>query len=177
MKGIILYTSKYGSTKRYADWLAEETGFDCAEIKTVNAESLQAYDLIVFGGGIYASAIAGLSVLKKLIGKLQDKKILIFCVGAAPYEEAAFQKIKDANLTGELAGLPCFYCRGSLDIDRMSFVDKNLCRMLGKAASKKKPEERDPVESALAEAGTAGCDWTDKSYLEPILKQIKSEKQ
>lgn len=28
MNGIILYTSKYGSTKRYADWLAEETGFD-----------------------------------------------------------------------------------------------------------------------------------------------------
>ena len=32
MKGIILYTSKYGATKRYAQWLAEETGFDCLEI-------------------------------------------------------------------------------------------------------------------------------------------------
>ena len=29
MKGIILYRSKYGATKRYADWLAQETGFDC----------------------------------------------------------------------------------------------------------------------------------------------------
>jgi len=28
-KGIILYTSKYGATKKYTNWLMEETGFDC----------------------------------------------------------------------------------------------------------------------------------------------------
>ncbi len=176
MKGIILYTSKYGAAKRYADWLAEETGFACAETKTVNTEDLQAYDILVFGGGIYASRIAGLSVLKKQIANLNDKKILVYCVGASPYEEAAFQKIAEANLTGELAGLPCFYCRGSLDMERLNFVDKNLCRMLAKAAAKKKPEERDAVETALLEAVTAGCDWTDKSYLAPILETIRDWK-
>ena len=37
-KGIILFQSKYGATKKYADWLAEMTGYDCAETK--NAKSL-----------------------------------------------------------------------------------------------------------------------------------------
>ena len=60
---------------------------------------------------------------------------------------------------------------------RLNFVDKNLCRMLAKAAAKKKPEERDAVESALLEAGTAGCDWTDKSYLAPILETIRNWKE
>ena len=32
MSGIILYKSRYGATKRYADWIAEKTGFSC--IKT-----------------------------------------------------------------------------------------------------------------------------------------------
>ena len=27
MNGVILYQSKYGATKRYAEWLSEETGF------------------------------------------------------------------------------------------------------------------------------------------------------
>ncbi len=27
MKGIIVYKSKYGATKKYAQWLREETGF------------------------------------------------------------------------------------------------------------------------------------------------------
>ena len=32
-KGIILYQSKYGATKKYADWLMEKTGYDCVETK------------------------------------------------------------------------------------------------------------------------------------------------
>lgn len=30
-QGIILYRSKYGATKKYVDWLCEETGFDAVE--------------------------------------------------------------------------------------------------------------------------------------------------
>ncbi len=33
MNGIILYQSKYGSTKKYADWISEETGFPCVGTK------------------------------------------------------------------------------------------------------------------------------------------------
>ena len=30
-KGIIIYQSKYGATKKYVDWLIKETTFDCIE--------------------------------------------------------------------------------------------------------------------------------------------------
>lgn len=33
MDGVILYQSKYGATKKYADWISEETGFECIETK------------------------------------------------------------------------------------------------------------------------------------------------
>lgn len=84
MKGVILYTSKYGATKRYADWLAEETGFDCIETKNAKVKDVMQYDTIILGGGIYASGIAGLSFLKKNIGQLGGKKIIIFCNGSSP---------------------------------------------------------------------------------------------
>ena len=29
MKGIIIYKSKYGATKKYAEWISEATGFPC----------------------------------------------------------------------------------------------------------------------------------------------------
>ena len=45
-KGIILFQSKYGATKKYADWLAEMTGYDCAETKNANAVDLKPYDVI-----------------------------------------------------------------------------------------------------------------------------------
>ena len=174
MRGIILYTSKYGATKRYATWLAEETGFDCIETKKAKIADVMEYDTIVLGGGIYASGIAGLSFLKKNISKLQDKKVIIFCDGASPYEEDAFQQIIAQNLKDSLAGLPCFYCRGAWDMEAMSFADRNLCKMLRKAVAKKDPSEYEVWEKALMEAGDSKCDWTDKSYLDPILEAIRA---
>lgn len=173
MKGIILYTSRYGTTKRYADWLAEETGFDCVETGKAKIEEAAQYDAILLGGGVYASAIAGLSFLKKHIGRLQGKKVIVFCDGVSPYEEKAFQQLVQRNLKDSLAGLPCFYCRGAWDYDALRFVDKSLCKMLYKTVEKKKPEDREPWEQALMEAGFGKRDWTDPSYLAPILEAIK----
>ena len=65
MDGVILYQSKYGATKKYADWLSEETGFECIETKRADIKEISKFETIVLGGGIYASGIAGLSFLKK----------------------------------------------------------------------------------------------------------------
>ena len=137
MNGIILYQSKYGATKKYADWISAETGFSCIETKTAKINDIVKYDTIILGGGIYASGIAGLSFLKKNIKQLEKKKIIVFCCGASPYEESAFQQIRSHNLKNALADIPCFYCRGSWDMDSMSFKDRTLCSMLRKAVSKK----------------------------------------
>ena len=77
MNGIILYQSKYGATKRYTDWLSEETGFQCIETRKADINKIIAYDIIILGGGIYASGIAGLSFLKKNIHLLAGKKIIV----------------------------------------------------------------------------------------------------
>lgn len=172
MKGIILYTSKYGATKKYAEWIAEETGFDCIETKKAKIEEIKQYNTVILGGGIYASGIAGLSFLRKNISQLKGKKVIIFCDGASPYEEAAFQQIVDHNLKGDLSELPCYYCRGAWDMEAMSFTDRNLCKMLQKAVAKKKPEDCEIWEKALMEAGNTKHDWTEKSYIKPILEAI-----
>ncbi len=84
MSGIILYKSKYGSTKKYAEWIAERTGFECIKTDDADIRKVQKYDVIILGGGIYASGIAGISFLKKNISKLKDKKmsnmvLLLWC--------------------------------------------------------------------------------------------------
>ena len=33
MTGIIIYKSKYGTAKKYAEWLSEATGFKCVSTK------------------------------------------------------------------------------------------------------------------------------------------------
>ena len=173
MTGIILYKSKYGATKQYADWIAERTGFSCIKTDNADVKKVSGYDVIILGGGIYASGIAGLSFLKKNIGKLKDKKIIVFCCGASPYEQTAYEAVVQYNFKGELAGIPCFYCRGTFDMSEMSFKDRTLCKMLRKAVAKKNPDEYEVWEKALMAVGeNEKGNWVDKSYLEAIYEAI-----
>ena len=172
-KGIILYQSKYGATKKYVDWLTEKTGYHCIETKSAKVAHLHNYDVIVLGGGVYASGIAGLHFLKKNISSVSDKKIAVFAVGASPYDEKAIMQIREMHFKDELSNVPLFYCRGAWNEERMTFGDRMLCRMLQKAVSKQNPDEYEPWQKALMCAVGQKCDWTDKIYLEPVYKFIE----
>lgn len=172
-KGIILYKSKYGATKKYAEWLKEETDFDCVETKNADIKKVKEYGTIIIGGGIYASGIAGLSFLKKNYVELKNKRVAVFCVGASPYEEEVFNQIVEHNFGDDLKEIPCFYCRGAWDEDAMTFRDRTLCKMLQKSVSKKDPSTYQIWEEALISAFGQKCDWTDKDYLKPIIEFAK----
>lgn len=175
-KGIILYQSKYGATKKYAEWLKEATQFDCVETKKADIKKVSEYDIIILGGGIYASGIAGLSFLKKNIQKLKDKKIFVFCVGASPYDEKAYEEVCRHNFKNELKNISCFYCRGAWNEDIMSFGDRTLCKMLQKAVAKQDPDTYEPWQKALMCAVGQKCDWTDRKYIEPLLEALNINK-
>ena len=171
-KGIIIYKSKYGASKKYADWLCSQTGFDCREVSKEAFESASEYGTVIYCGGIYASGIAGLSFLKKNIDRLKDKKIAVLCVGASPYDENALNQLKERNLKDALRGIPLFYARGAWDEKSMKPVDRTLCRMLKKAVAKKDPSEYEPWQKALMCAAGQKCDWTDFEYLKPLLEYL-----
>ena len=177
MSGIVLYQSKYGAAKQYAEWIAEDTGFKCTEAKKADKTELAGYDTIVLCGGIYASGIAGISFLKKNIGKLNGKKLAVFCCGASPFEEKAFEQIRLFNMKDALASISLFYGRGAWDMEAMSFKDRTLCNMLRKAVAKKDPADYEIWEKALMEAGEDKCDWTDRKYIEPLVTFINNPQE
>lgn len=173
-KGIILYQSKYGATKKYVDWIVEKTGYDCIETKNAKVARLQDYDVLLLGGGVYASGIAGLHFLKKNISRFSDKKIAVFAVGASPYDEKAITQIKEMHFKDALSNVPLFFCRGAWDEDKMTVGDRTLCRMLQKAVAKQNPDNYEPWQKALMCSVGQKCDWTDKAYLEPMLDFIEN---
>ena len=171
-KGLIVYQSKYGATKKYAMWLAETAGFDVIETAKAENRMLEQYDSLVLCGGIYASGIAGISFLRKNKKDLEGKKVAVFCVGASPYDEKAIKEVKQHNLKEDLKEIPLFYGRGTWNESAMSFKDRTLCRILQKAVAKKDPSTYEPWMTALMCAVGQECDWTDRKYLEPLLQYI-----
>lgn len=171
--GIILYQSKYGATKKYVDWLVEETKFEIIVTSKANINKVKQYDFIILAGGIYASGISGLSFLKKNYNDIKDKKIAVFCVGASPYEEKAFKQICEHNLKNDIKDIPMFYGRGAWDEEKMTFKDKTLCKMLQKVVAKQDPKTYEPWQKALMSAVGQKCDWTEKKYLQLLLEWIE----
>lgn len=171
--GIILYQSRYGATEKYAKWLQEKTGYALMETKKASLADVQGYDAIILGGGVYAGGIAGLNFLKKHMEKLADKQVLVFAVGASPYDEKMIARCRDMHFKDTLKDVPLFYCRGAWDMDKMTFLHKTLCGMLKKAVAKQDPAAFEPWQTALFAAGDEACDWTDEKYLTPILAELE----
>jgi len=167
---IVIYKSKYGATKKYAEWLAEELSCDLVEIKKATIEQVEKYDIVILGGGIYATGIAGISFFKKHYKKLKHKKIMVFAVGASPYNQKSMTALKEHNFKMELSNIPCFYCRGAWNEEIMSWKDRTLCNLLKKAVAKKDPATYEPWEEALMQAVGINCDWTDKEYIRQIIE-------
>lgn len=172
-KGMIVFQSKYGAAKKYADWLAEMLDYDCIEVSKAAIDNVENYETVVLCGGIYASGIAGLSFLKKNIRRLAHKNIAVLCVGASPYDAAALQQIKAHNLKEDLKEISLFYGRGAWDEEKMTFKDRTLCKLLQKSVAKKDPSAYEPWMKALMCAAGQKCDWTDKSYLIPLVEYLK----
>lgn len=112
MKTLVVYRSHYGSTRRYAQWLAQALDADAAEERQADARLVQNYECVIFGGGLYAGSIAGAARMAKLYGALQGKRLAMFTVGLSdPSDPENVKKImQDAAraFTPEMLENICF---------------------------------------------------------------------
>ena len=92
MKTLIIYKTKFGTTKQYVDWLAEDINADIADVAEYNPNMLENYELLVLSSGTYATRSPILKFIKKNWESLKNKKIVILLVGAVPWEKRISQR-------------------------------------------------------------------------------------
>ena len=79
-KTVIIYTTKYNTTKKYAGWLAIKIDADLYELSDIRGSDLKNYDTIIFGAPIENGYIRGVEFIKDNIQKIKDKQIIIFYI-------------------------------------------------------------------------------------------------
>jgi flavodoxin len=89
MRAVILYKSKYGTTKQYAEWIANALNADLFDIKDISINKINDYDFAVLGGGMYAGTVLGAN----LISKIKCRQIVLFTVGLADPTTTDLQSI------------------------------------------------------------------------------------
>lgn len=173
-KTAVVYKSKYGTTKRYAEWIAEDTGADLFECSKISADALKSYDSIVYGGGLYAGGIIGFSLIKKGYEKLRDKNIIVFAVGASTQAKKAEEEVIKRNFTDEMRDeVQFFFLRGGYNYADMKPLDRLLMFILKKTIEKKPPEKRDDDEKGILATYGKKVNFTEREKIASIVEVIK----
>ena len=171
MSKIVIYKSRYGSTKDYAQWIAKELGCAAVEAKTVKADDLEKYDTIVYGGGLYAEVINGVSLITKNIDRLRGKNIAVFSTGITPLDCREYYDtyVVEKNFKqGIPENVKVFNFMGKMILDELSFPHRAAIKTLKKIMSgKENPTE---MEKLLAELCDADGDFTDKNAISELVK-------
>lgn len=171
---VVVFKSKYGSTAKYAGWIAEESGADLFEVGKVKAEQLHSYQTIVYCGGLYVGGILGFSLIQKNYPKLRDKKLIVVAVGASTPSEKALAQVKAKNFTETMQEkVELFLLRGGLNYPKMNWLDRFLMYLLVKSIQSKKLEERDDDSKGILATYGKVVDFTDRSSIAPVLEAIR----
>lgn len=174
MKTIVVYRSKTGYTERYANWIAEELGCD---IKAdAEFSDIEAYDIIIYGGGMYVGGLNGSRLIKRNYGKLAGKKIVIFAVGSNPGREEELAEFWARLLDEEqLEAIPHFYLRGGFDYNKLGIADRILMNMLKKRLQSLKNPTED--ELGMLAAYDTPVDFCSKENIEPLVACVRAMQQ
>lgn len=174
-KVAVVYKSKYGSTEKYAKWIAEETYADIFKVSEIETTKLEDYDTIVYCGGLYVGGILGFSFVKKNYFKFCDKKLIVAAVGATLKKAEAIEKIKAQNFTDEMQDkVQLFLLRGGLNYKKMNVIDRLLMFLLIKSLKMKKAEELDDDAKGIIATYGKVVDFTSKNAIVPIIEAINN---
>ena len=172
MKIVVIYRSKSGYTKKYAEWIAEALSCDMKENKGLKIEDIADYDVIIYGGGMYAGGINGLNLIKSHMEKLTGKHLIVWATGCNPGRKEEMDPVWEKHFTKEqLVHIKTFYLRGGFDYDKLNRGDKILMNML-KVKLKK---EKNPTEDAIGmlEAYDNPKDFREHKNIEPLITYVQ----
>lgn len=175
MKSVVIYKSKTGFTKKYAEWIAEELSADIFNTSKVNINMLNKYDTIIYGGSLYAVGIIGVNLITKNINKLKEKKIVVFATGASPSRNEGINEVIDKNFTIEQQKyIKFFYLRGGFNYNKLNPFDKFLMTLLRWKIKNKKKEELSSDEIGMLAIYDKPVDFTSKKNIDKIITYVNS---
>jgi hypothetical protein len=170
-KTVVIYKSVYGTTKQYAQWIAEELGTQLLEVSSVKPARLMDYDVVIYGGGLYAGGIIG----AKLVAKNPCKSLIVFTVGLATPETTDYKDILAMNFSPEqLEKIRVFHLHGGIDYRKLGLAHKAMMAFKKKQVEKTPAEKRTSDDRQFLETYGAKADFLDRDAIAPLVDYVRS---
>lgn len=167
----VIYQSKYGSTRQYAQWIARDLGAELLGRSNVSPASLREYDVVVYGGGLYAGGIAGVD----LVVKHPCPSLVVFTVGLANPAITDYSEILNRNFSPEQREkLKVFHLRGAMDYSRLGPVHRGMMAMMKKMTiGTKAPDDRTDEDRLMLETYGKSVDFIEEASITPLVEYVR----
>ena len=169
-KILVTYTSKYGSTRKYAEWIASALNADLLAAQSVEAKAISQYDVVIYGGGLYAGGIAGVN----LVTQNSCKNLIVFTVGLSDPSTTDYSAIINKNFKPELfAKTKFFHLRGGIDYKKLGPVHKVMMAMMKGMIERKPDSELEADDKEFLDTYHSKVSFEDKQAIDPVVNYVK----
>lgn len=165
-RGVIMYRSKYGTTRLYAEWLADALKLEIKNLDEIDNEALRALDYVIIGSSVYIGRMLISGWIKKHEAALMRKKLFLFVVCGTPISDTEKQEaIIWANIPPPLVEKgTIFFMPGRIMMDKLSWLDRTLIRW--RARFEKNPLNRNIM--------LGNIDNVAEKHLQVMIRTIKA---
>ena len=171
---VVIYKSKHGSTRQYAEWIGEELDCPVIEDKDFSKRDFEKYDNVIFGGCVQAGGILGFDLIKKNMRRLQNKKIVTFAVGLNVMQKETRMQLREINFDKRsVEKMTCFYCPGAYKPEEIKGIDAGIMKLMVRMLEGKPYTEVTEDDKKLLDAVKNGANYVDRKYIEPIVNEFK----
>ncbi len=168
MKTLVIYKSKTGFTKKYAEWIGEELSCEVVDVNDSGKVSFKDFDLIIYGEFINAGKLSGIKKIKSLSeeGKC---KLVVFATGASPAELHDY--IEDMWRGNNIDDkTPHFYMQAGICYEKMDLFTRLIMKLFAKMMKKKK--DKNQTETGKADALQNSFDISSREFIKPLVEYV-----
>lgn len=181
MKAIVIYTSKRGSTKQYAEWIAEELGCAAVPLSGVDwsVTDLSEYDCIIYGGWIRGSGIVDFGSFAKHLDAGLMERLIVFGVGFADetaenYTQVwgySIGRIDPENRNGAIL----YILGGRYDPGAVTGFDRFLMKIMRTVLISGSTKDAKSAAGMMRDRIDNGCDMVDRGNIASLVKDAKKK--
>lgn len=174
----IIYRSKYGTTRQYAQWLATELGCDIFEARKFQLEDIEHYDTMIYGAPVYRGGVTGVKLLRTEIEIFGTKHLVIFTCGMSdPLVEKTRRDVRDrlikALTSDVLARIKVFYLRGAINYKTLRPHHKLMMAIMRRSVTRKDPATRTEDDRQFLATYGKSVDFTDEKAIHQIAEYVR----
>ncbi|MBQ8780066.1 MAG: hypothetical protein IJZ72_00125 [Oscillospiraceae bacterium] len=175
MKDVALvYMSKYGHTKQYAEWARDALEISVFPITSFNAAQMLSYKLVIFASGVYSDKIQIMDFIKKNGSAINASRMMIAAVTWYTNEsEEAKKKLIEANYPDNFKNVvPMVVLNSGIDKKAISIVEKGQLTAASMSINKHEERSSDDINALAIIKGYS--DMTSKDNLKYLKEAIEN---